>query len=405
MFFEYGGKGRMKYDFETLINRRTAGSGKWEGMLAVKPDVSEDVVPFSVADMELKNAPEIIEGLKEYLDHTVLGYTGATDAYYEAVINWMEKYHGFRPEKDWFVETPGVVPALRQIVNVFTEPGDSVLIMTPVYYPFRMTVEENGRNVLENELLRVGMRYEIDFADLEEKASLPKTSMMILSSPHNPVGRIWSREELLHISEICLKNHVLVVSDEIHFDLIMPGYEHVSIGTFEKKYLDNTILCTAPSKTFNLAGFQTSNLFISCSEKREKMEAAKGYHALNIMGYKACELAYNKCREWLLELILLIDKNRKYAEDFMAENIPEIKVFPLEGTYLQWWDCRELGMDEKKLEQFMQQKAELFLDEGYIFGEGGKGFERINLACPEWVLKAAMERLLKAVKEYRADSE
>lgn len=391
----------MQYDFETLIQRKNVGSFKWDDMKRKNPGVCEDIVPFSVADMELKNAPELIEGLKKYLDHTVLGYTGATDAYYESVIGWMERRHGFSPKKEWIVETAGVVPGLGQMVAAFTKPGDAVMIMTPVYYPFRMAVENNRRRLVTTELINTGSNYEIDFGDFEKKAREKDVKLLILCSPHNPIGRVWTKEELLKIAEICLENGVYIISDEIHFDLILPGFQHVSMGTFEQKFLDNCTVCTAPSKTFNLAGFQTSNHFISNEEMRNKIAAARGYHSLNIMGYTACEIAYTQCGPWLDELLAVLDSNKKYIEGFIAANIPEVTVYPLQGTYLQWMDFNTLGMDYLKLEEFMQQEAQMFFDEGYIFGEGGKGFERINIACPTWVIRDAMERLLKAVNQYK----
>lgn len=391
----------MHYDFETLVRRNNTGSLKWNDMKNKNPNVEDCVVPLSVADMEWKNPPEIIEGLKEYLDQSIFGYTGATEAYYDSVTGWMEKRHGFSPKKEWIVETAGVVPGLSQMVAAFTKPGDAVLIMTPVYYPFRLSVENNKRTLVTSELIHTGSSYEINFADLEEKAAGEDVKLLILCSPHNPVGRIWTREELLRIAEICFNNHVFIISDEIHFDLILPGYHHVSMGTLEEKYVNNCAICTAPSKTFNLAGFQTSNHLIADKEMRDKLSAARGYHSLNMMGYKACEIAYTRCEAWLDELLLHLDANKRYVETFVAANLPEAKVFDLQGTYLQWLDFRGLGMDYRELEKFMQMEAQLFLDEGYIFGEGGRGFERINIACPLWVLKEAMERLLEAVIRYR----
>lgn len=391
----------MHYDFETLVRRNNTGSLKWNDMKNKNPNVEDCVVPLSVADMEWKNPPEIIEGLKEYLDQSIFGYTGATEAYYDSVTGWMEKRHGFSPKKEWIVETAGVVPGLSQMVAAFTKPGDAVLIMTPVYYPFRLSVENNKRTLVTSELIHTESSYEINFADLEEKAAGEDVKLLILCSPHNPVGRIWTREELLRIAEICFNNHVFIISDEIHFDLILPGYHHVSMGTLEEKYVNNCAICTAPSKTFNLAGFQTSNHLIADKEMRDKLSAARGYHSLNMMGYKACEIAYTRCEAWLDELLLHLDANKRYVETFVAANLPEAKVFDLQGTYLQWLDFRGLGMDYRELEKFMQMEAQLFLDEGYIFGEGGRGFERINIACPLWVLKEAMERLLEAVIRYR----
>lgn len=389
----------MKYDFETLINRKNTGSHKWEGMYEQLPDAGDEVVPLSVADMELKNPPAITEGLKSYLDNIILGYTGETEHYYESVISWMERRHGFSPKKEWFVMTAGVVPAIKEMVGAFTEEGDSVLMLTPVYYPFYMSVESNGRKVLGSELILEGTKYSIDFDDFAEKAARPETTLCILSSPHNPIGRIWTREELLRMAEICLENNVFIISDEIHFDLIMPGFEHVSMGTFEEKYLSNCAICTAPSKTFNLAGLQTSNIFIPNEDYRNRMTAARGYFSLNIFGYKACELAYDECEEWLDELLLFLDENRKFVEEFVAEKMPEVKVHRLEGTYLMWLDFRAWGMTSEEQEDFMVHKAQAIFDEGYVFGEGGKGFERINIACPKRVLEATLERIYKAKQE------
>lgn len=386
-----------KYDFEKLINRKNTGSGKWNQMYEINPDVAEDIVPLSVADMEFKTAPEIVEGLKKFLDESVLGYTSATDDYYKSVIGWMERRHGFSPNKEWFIEMPGVVPALKHMVSALTRPGDSVLIMTPVYYPFRSVAETQGRNIIETELIAEGNTYKIDFEDFEAKARREDVKLFILCSPHNPIGRVWTKQELELLCHLCYENDVFVISDEIHFDLIMPGYKHVSLGTFEEKYLENCAICTAPSKTFNLAGLQTANIFISNKDIRERVSKEKGFGTLNAVGYKACELAYNCCEDWLEQAIEVIDGNRKYIEEFMARNIPRVKVFEMQATYLMWLDFNALGMDYKELEKFMQYKAQLFLDEGYIFGKGGYGFERINIACPKWVIEGAMERLLKAV--------
>lgn len=386
-----------KYDFEKLINRKNTGSGKWNQMYEINPDVAEDIVPLSVADMEFKTAPEIVEGLKKFLDESVLGYTSATDDYYKSVIGWMERRHGFSPNKEWFIEMPGVVPALKHMVSALTRPGDSVLIMTPVYYPFRSVAETQGRNIIETELIAEGNTYKIDFEDFEAKARREDVKLFILCSPHNPIGRVWTKQELELLCHLCYENDVFVISDEIHFDLIMPGYKHVSLGTFEEKYLENCAICTAPSKTFNLAGLQTANIFISNKDIRERVSKEKGFGTLNAVGYKACELAYNCCEDWLEQAIEVIDGNRKYIEEFMARNIPRVKVFKMQATYLMWLDFNALGMDYKELEKFMQYKAQLFLDEGYIFGKGGYGFERINIACPKWVIEGAMERLLKAV--------
>lgn len=374
-------------------------------MYAANPDVPDGTVPFSVADMEFKNAPEIAEGVSEYLKNSIMGYTFATDVYYDAVIGWMKRHHNWDIKKDWIVEYPGVVPALYHLVQLFTQPGEGVLMFTPVYYPFYNAVRLGGRTLVESRLVPNGDHYEIDFADFEAKAKDPKNKLCLLCNPHNPVGRVWTREELEKIGKICLENHVLVVSDEIHNDLIMPGYEHTVYATVSEEMAQNCVVCTAPSKTFNMAGMMTSNIIIPNPELKKKIAEYRDSQAVffcNMAGYKACEVAYNSCENWLEELIQVLDENRKTVEEFMKENFPQIYVFRLEGTYLQWLDCRGLGLSYKDLESFMQKEAYIFTDEGYVFGEPGEGFERINLACPTWVLKDALKRMKDAWEKRQA---
>ena len=390
----------MRYDFETLVSRKDAGAIKWNLMSRINEKVADDIVPFSVADMEFKNPPEIIDGLKKYLDLSILGYTQATDKYYKAVCNWMEKRHDWKIKKEWIVEFSGVVPALYTIVRALTKEEDGVLIMTPVYKPFYKAIEDNKRKVIKSQLMLCEDHYEIDFEDLEKKAKLESTKLIILCNPHNPVGRVWSEEELIKIGKICIDNNVLIVSDEIHFDLIMPGFKHTVFASISEEFANNSVICTAPSKTFNLAGLQTSNIIVPNKRIKDKIASEKrtasGNSGLNIFGYKACEIAYNECEEWLDELIRVLDRNKKIVENFVKTHLPEIKVINLEGTYLQWLDFRNLEKDHRALEKFMTTEAMIFLDEGYVFGDEGRGFERINLACPSNVLKAALERLLKA---------
>lgn len=388
------------YDFETLVPRSKMGSAKWEEMKKINPSVTEDIVPFSVADMEFKNPPEIMEGLKEYLDEVILGYTLPTDSYYAAVTGWMKRRHNWSIERKSIVLSPGIVAALFTAVRAFLKPGDGVIILTPVYYPFYKSVTTNGCRVVESPLKFNGTQYEVDFEDLEQKVKDPENKMLLLCNPHNPVGRVWTKEELTRIGHICIDNNVLIVADEIHFDLIMPGYKHTVFANISEEFEQNSITCTAPSKTFNLAGMQTSNIIIANEEIRKRFIIANqniGSGALNTLGYKACELAYNKCEKWLDELIEVIEGNRKYFVSFMEENIPEIKPVRMEGTYLQWFDCRGLGMTYKELEHFMTQEVMLFLNEGYVFGHGGEGFERINLACPRHVLEKALINLKKCL--------
>ena len=391
----------MKYDFETVVNRFNVGSAKYEQMLEWNSDISEEIVPFSVADMELKNPPEIIEGLKKYIDTSVLGYTMSTEGYTNAVCSWMKKRHNWDVDPEWIVQSPGVVGAFYSAIKALTKPGEGVIIMTPCYYPFYSAIELNDRKVVKNSLINTGDRYLIDFDDLEEKARDSKNKILLFCSPHNPVGRVWKREELEKIADICLKNDVLIISDEIHFDLIMPGYEHTVFAKISEEVANNMIVCTAPSKTFNLAGMQTSNIIIRNKEIRDaylKEVTSNGFFNINILGYEACRIAYTECEEWLEQLIELINHNHLELKKYINENIPKVKVYDLEGTYLQWMDFNAYGLDKDELERVMHMDAKVFFDEGYVFGAEGNGFERMNIACPTHVMMAALERIKNTLK-------
>ncbi len=387
----------MAYDFTTLPDRWDAGAFKYLEMQKKKPDVSRDAVPLSVADMEFLDPPQVVEGLKDYLDHNVLGYTGPTDAYFAAVQSWMERRHGFRPEKDWFITSPGIVPALFELVKALTVPGDGVLMLSPVYHPFRFCAQEQGREAIFCPLIERERTYDIDFELFEKLCAQPRVKLFLLCSPHNPVGRIWTRDELLRLSDICLKHGVLMVADEIHGDLILPGYTFVSVGTLPEQYVKNAVLCTAPSKTFNLAGMQCSNLFVADESLREKLQKEGHYPTLTALGYESCRLAYTYGEGWLEALRKVLGENKQLVETYLGEYAPVVRPFELMGTYLMWLDCRGLGLDKDALEKAMIE-AELFFDEGYIFGEEGAGFERLNLACPTWVLQKALDKLAAVVR-------
>jgi aminotransferase/cystathionine beta-lyase len=396
------GVNRMAYDFETLVDRNHTGSAKYEQMKAWNPDAPEGTVPFSVADMELKTPPEIVESLKRLAEDHILGYTIATPAYLDAVCQWMKERNGWEVRPEWIVGSPGVVSAFFAAVRAFSEPGDGVIVMSPVYYPFYYAMERNGRGIVKSPLILDGDTYHIDFDDLENQAKEERNKVLLFCSPHNPVGRVWKREELARVAEICRRNHVLVVSDEIHSDLIMPDHHHTVFATLSEEDSDNVIVCTAPTKTFNLAGLQVSNLIIPNPSIRRRFSAemeSNGAFSLNVFGYRACETAYRECGSWLDALILHIHTNHRELKTFMAKNLPEIKVFDLEGTYLQWMDFTALGMDKDELEHFLHKEALIFFDEGYVFGEEGTGFERMNLACPTWVMMEGLERLHEAIRK------
>lgn len=388
-----------KYNFEIAPNRRNIGAGKWEGMLKHNPNVNKDVIPYSVADMEFFNAPELMEGLSEYVKQPIYGYTQATENYYGAVVHYMKKYHNWEIKKDWIVPTAGVVPALYHLVSALTSKGDGVILMRPVYYPFTSSIEDNQRKVINVSLIENDGVYTIDFENLEKACQRDDAKLMILCSPHNPIGRVWTKEELERVGQICLDNHVILISDEIHFDFVMKGYKHTVMSTISKEIEHNTIVCTAPSKSFNLGGVQVSNIVIENEEFRNKFNQqleSVGFFGLNTFAYKTCEIVYNECRGWFEELLDVIEENKELVEDFIKEHLPEIKVSPLEGTYLMWLDCRALNLDKKELEKLMLEN-DLYFDEGYIFGEEGNCFERLNIACPKQQLLHGLERLKKAV--------
>ena len=386
------------YDFTTVPDRSAAGSNKWDDVGA-----TVDCVPLSVADMEFVTAPPIKEALHNLLDTTVLGYTHPTEAYYDSVISWMKRRHDFDVKKEWVYLTPGVVNALALLIDAMTKPGDSVLVLTPVYYPFDMAVLAQSRKILYSTLINNDGHYEIDFADLEAKCARKDVTALLFCSPHNPVGRVWTREELERVGNICCDNGVFIIDDEIHHDLIMPGYEHIVMSTLSERIQDNIAVCTAPSKTFNLAGVQCSNIIIPNERARAKTAACGTFNMqthLNVFAPTACRAAYDSCEGWLEELISVIDGNAKFVESFMAEHFPEIKCIPLEGTYLQWLDLRGLGMNHMEQKKMLLEQK-IYLDNGEMFGLAGRGFQRINLACARSTLEKMLLRFKEGVENVR----
>lgn len=388
------------YDFETLHPRRGVGANKWDWMYKSIPETGDDIVPFSVADMEFANAPEIAQGVGEFLANNILGYSSPTKSYRKAVVDWMARRHNWTIQPEWIVDYPGVVPALFHLARLLAEPSEGIILFTPVYYPFFDAVRKGGRELVECPLINNDGHYEIDFDTFEKLAANPKNKILFFCSPHNPVGRVWTREELERVAKICLANGVTPVSDEIHADLIMPGHTHIPFASLSPEVEQACIVCTAPSKTFNTAGLMTSNIVVANEELRERLldfRASQAVFSCNTAGYVACETAYNHCEGWLEELLVVLERNRQLLASYITENLPQLKVIELEGTYLQWIDCRGLGLGPDELEKFMVEKAQLFLDEGKVFGKVGEGFERINIACPTWILEAALERLKTAI--------
>lgn len=393
----------MKYDFTSIPDRRGYGSTKWDAM----PDASPDRVPLSVADMEFNTAQPIRDALSELSQTAILGYTQPTEKFYDAVISWQKRRHNFDVKKEWIIQTPGVVDALGLLIEASTKPGEGVIILTPVYYPFDMAVLAKDRKIVYSTLINNNGNYEIDYEDLRKKAEAKENTALLFCNPHNPVGRVWTKDELVRVVDICCDNNVYIIDDEIHNDLIMPGYQHTVMATVSEKALMQCAVCTAPSKTFNLAGCQCSNIIISDAKIRAKASACKLLNmqlGLNIFGYTACAAAYNECEDWLEELIEVIDSNAKYVETFMTENFPEIYVHKLEGTYLQWWDLRKTGLNHRE-QKLMLEGAGLYLDNGELFGKAGRGYQRINLACARTTLEASLNRFKDALKGVYKDFE
>lgn len=389
----------MNYNFDEIIDRRNTDCLKYD--FAAERGKPEDVLPLWVADMDFRTAPGIIEKAVADADFGLYGYTESKDDYFQAVANWYQTYFGWKVEKKWLVKTPGIVFAIGVAIKALTKEGDAVMIQQPVYYPFSAVVKDNDRKLINNALVLKDGHYEIDFEDLERKVREEKVKLFVLCSPHNPVGRVWTREELLRLGEICLKYGVKVVSDEIHSDFVYEGRKHHVFTTVDPRFEEFSIVCTAPSKTFNLAGLQASNIFIPNVQIRKaflKQMSAVGYSQINMIGLHACKAAYETGREWLEELKVYLKGNLDFVRDYLERNLPQIKLIEPEGTYLIWLDFRALGLPEEELEHLIVHEAKLWLDGGAIFGKDGEGFERINIACPRAVLEEACKRLQKAVQ-------
>lgn len=388
----------MGTNFNEIIDRRNTNSLKYDFGLERKH--RDDLLPLWIADMDFRLPDEILTDIQSAVSHGIFGYSEPKENYFLAVHDWFQKYFNWDVKKDWLIKTPGIVYAIALAIKAFSKEGESVLIQQPVYYPFSECIRANHRKLINNPLVYENGRYRIDFEDFESKIISEKVKLFLLCNPQNPTGRVWTKEELLRMGEICLRHNVIVLSDEIHCDFTYPGHTHTVFASISEEFADNSIICTSPSKTFNLAGMQISNIFISNEGIRNAFcheLDASGYSQLNTLGLVACQTAYSKGHEWLNELKTYLNGNLDYIRTFLKEQLPEIKLVEPEGTYLIWLDCSELKVSYKELEQIVTDKAKLWLDGGIIFGRETALFERINIACPRSVLEQALKNLEAAI--------
>lgn len=394
----------MQYNFDKIIDRHNTDSLKYD--FASKRGKPKDILPLWVADMDFPAPQEVIEALQAKALHGIYGYSDAADSsYFNALYNWYYKRYGWELHPDWILKTPGIVFAICAAIRALTDKGDAILIQEPVYYPFSESVLSNDRSLIVNELVYNDNKYSIDLVDFENKIIKNRVKMFILCSPHNPVGRVWSEAELNAMGEICYKHGIYVVSDEIHSDFVYPGKRHHVFANLKPGFSDITITCTSPTKTFNLAGLQISNIIISNTSLRRKIKQEidkTGYSQPNLMGLTACKAAYGHGEQWLEELICYLTDNLSYVREFIKRRLPELRLVEPEGTFLAWLDCSGLGLSDKELDSLIVHKAGLWLDAGTMFGTSGSGFQRINIACPREILDTALKKLEGAIDSLRA---
>ena len=391
----------MTYDFDAVINRHGTNSIKWD--YTEKYFGAADVLPLWVADMDFRAPACITDAVSRTAAHGIFGYAGIPDGYYAALADWMSARHGWQIDREWVVYTPGVIPAVNLLIQTFSSPGDEVILQTPAYHPFFHAVKSNRRRVLANPFRVSGNRFVMDLDDLAAKIG-PRTRMILLCSPQNPGGRVWERDELAALGELCRARGVLVVADEIHADLVYPPAKHVPYASISRDFAENSVTCTGVSKTFNLPGLQVSNILIPNPRLRKRFQAkvrSCGLGMPNGVGIAATEAAYREGAPWLDALLPYLAKNVEFLCRYVAENIPEIKVMPPEGTYLAWLDCRGVPLPPETIHDFFLRQAQVGLEDGSVFGGPEPGFERINLACPRSILAEALKRIEAAIRRLR----
>ena len=384
----------MKYDFDKTIDRRATNSYKWDS-------APEGVLPMWVADMDFRTAPAIIDALQKRVVHGIFGYTRVPDAYYDAVTSWFSRRHGWDIDREWIIYTSGVVPAVSAVIKALTVPGDKVIVQTPVYNCFFSSIRNNGCEIVSNPLRRTADTYEMDFAALERCAADPRAKVMLLCNPHNPAGRVWTPDELTRLGNICLRNGVTVVSDEIHCELVYQGFKYTPFASLSDAFLHRSVTCVSPSKAFNIAGLQIANIVAFDNDLRSRIDKAININEVcdvNPFGVAATIAAYNEGEEWLNQLVDYLHGNYEAMAEFCRRELPEFPITRLEGTYLVWMDCSSLGMPSDALEHALLEDARLWLNAGTMYGAEGEGYMRWNIACPRSVMLDGLNRFLNFVR-------
>ena len=388
-----------RFDFDQIIPRRGTASVKWDD------DPREDILPMRVADMDFRTAPCILDALHRRVDHGIFGYALPPESYYGAIRSWFARRHGWAPEREWILPTTGVIPALAAILRALTQPGDRILLQTPVYNHFFIAVENAGCRTEESPLLLNDNTCRIDFDDLERRAADPQVKLLLLCNPHNPVGRVWSPEELRRIGEICLRHDVFVLTDEIHCELVMPGFRYTPYASLGGEFTQRSVTCCSPSKAFNLAGVQVANIFAADPEVRARISRALETAETSMISpfaIDALTAAYTGGDAWLDALNAYLSDNDRYVRDFMARELPDFPILPLEGTYLEWIDCRHTGLRSEELAARLLEEGHLRVNPGSIYGQAGEGFLRLNIACPRSLLTEGLERLKQTLHTIRS---